>query len=98
MVIIKKYIRKPRISNRMMSFNSHPRKYGMASTPIPHKNLINTANIRARIIGSLFRVNFDTKDLVFISKLYSVQLKCYSCSTIIALNQLITTEVRSYAH
>ena len=81
----KKYIRKPRISNRIMSFNSQPRKYGTASIPIPHTDLMNTANIRARIIGLLWRVNFDMKELVFISKLYSVQLKCYSGCTIMAL-------------
>ena len=59
----KKYIRKPRISNRMMSSNSQPRKYGTASIPIPHTDLMNTANIRARIIGLLWRINFDMKEL-----------------------------------
>ena len=68
----RKYICKPRISNRMMSLKFHPRKYGTASIPMPHKDLMNTANIRARMIGLLWRVNFDMKELVFISKLYSV--------------------------
>ena len=92
---IKKYIRKPRMSKFAMSTKSHSRKYGRANIPIPHTDLINTANIRARIIAFLLRVNFEMRHLVFISKLYSVQLKCYSSSKIMALNQMIK-EVISY--